>query len=195
MKKRYVYYNKKTGIITDILVKRKRGRAVYIECDVEEVIGFLDGSVGTNSYVVAHDKITDKHILIEKNNIIRFRKISKTLTKIPYKKNAETDLRLIYYPDNVLEVTLDPSRIAPLYKTNFKDEVKFERGTEIRISIKEKDSGNLLKELVIVAQDLLDSPQLFFELYDHIYSDNVLCSVCSRQDFLFRFYAFPGIAA
>jgi len=173
MKTRYVYYNKKTGYITDILDRRKRGRAPYIECSIDEVIGFLDGSKGLYQWIVAYNSQDDEHILIEKSNIIRMRQPSKNLFKIPYKKNAESDLRIVYYLDNILEVTLDVSRIAPLYQTNFRDEVVFERGSEIRLILKEKNSGNLLKEFIIEAQDLLDSVQLFFELYDHIYPDNV----------------------
>jgi len=173
MKIRYVYYNKKTGQITDILPKKKRGRAPYIECTGEEVVGFIDGSKGIGQWAVVYNREEDKHVLMEKNNIIRFRQPSKTLYKIPYKKNVESDLRLIYYSDNVLEVTLDLSRISPLYQTNFRDEVRFERGTEIRLILKEKDTGNLLKEFIVDMQDLLESVQLFFELYDHIYPDNV----------------------
>jgi len=170
---RYVYYDKKTGFITDILKTRKRGRAAYISCDVDEVIGFLSGQIGMTEYVVAFNTVKEEHELIKKDNVILFREQSKELYKIPYKKDVETDLRLVYYTDNVLEVTLDMSRISPLYQTNFKDDVVFENGTEIRLVLKEKDSGNLLKEFVIDAQDLLESVQLYFELYDHIYPDNV----------------------
>jgi len=170
---RFVYYDKKTGFITDILKTRKRGRSPYIQCDIDEVIGFLNGSWGMMDYVVAYNNELKKHILIKKDNVIRLRQSSKRLSKIPYKKEAISDLRLVYYSDNVLEVSMDVSRIAPLYQTNFKDDVVFEKGTEIRITLKEKDSGNLLKEFIINAQDLLDSVQLFFELYDHIYPDNV----------------------
>jgi len=165
MKKRYVYYNK-VGMITDILDKRKKGRSPYIECSIDQVIGFLDNSVNINYYIIAYDKITDKNVLMEKNNVIKVRKPSKILYKIPYKKNDETDIELICYPENTLEVSLDPCRIAPLYQTNFRDEVRFERGTEIRIVIKEKGSGKLLKELIIEAQELLESSQIFHDLPD-----------------------------
>ena len=170
---RYVYFDKKTGFITHILPTRRRGRAKYIECDISEVIGFLDGSKGVNRYVVAYNTETKQNSLIEKNNIILFRKQSKNLYKIPYRRNIETDLRLVYYSDNVLEASLDMSRISPLYQTNFRDEVYFERGTEIRIIIKEKGKDSLLKEIQIDAQELLDSGQMFFKLYDHMSADNV----------------------
>lgn len=173
MKTRYVYYDKKNGNIKEILSKRRRGRAPYIECSNEEVEGFITGEKGILQWIVAFNRDTEKHCLLEKKNIIMLRMADNKLTKIPYKKNAETDIRLIYYTDNVLEITLDPSRISPLYQTNFRDEVRFEKGTEIRIVIKEKNSGNLLKEIIVEAQDLLDSVQIFFELYDHIYPDNV----------------------
>jgi len=172
-KQRYVYYDKKTGRIKDILNKRKRGRAPYITCSLEDVIGFLAGTESKIHYVVAYNRETKKTVLMKKDNIIKFRAPSKKLTKIPYKVNTESDLTLIYYSDNVLEVTLDVSRISPLYQTNFREEVTFERGTEFRITLKEKDSGNLLKELVLDAQDLLNHGQLFFELEDHIYPNNV----------------------
>lgn len=170
---RYVYYDKKTGFITHILNKRRRGRAPYIECDIDEVIGFLDQSWGMLDYVVAYNNELEKHMLVKKDNMILFRKQSKNLYKIPYRRNIETDLRLVYYSDNVLEATLDMSRISPLYQTNFRDEVYFERGTEIRIIVKEKGKDNLLKEIRIDAQELLDSGQMFFELYDHMSADNV----------------------
>ena len=173
MKTRFVYYNVKTGFITDIIPTRKRGRGKYIECPLEDVIGFLDGTKGMFDYVVAYNKDAKNHLLLKKDNIIKFRATTNRLSKVPYKVNAISDLTMVYYSDNVLEVSLDVSRIAPLYQTNFRKDVEFERGTEIRITLKEKDSGNLLKELVIDAQELLDVGQMFFNLYDHIYSDNV----------------------
>ncbi len=173
MKTRYVYYNKKTGIITDILATRKRGRAYYIECPFDEVVGFIEGTKGIMNYVVAHNRDIDEHVLMKKDNVIRLRAPSKKLSKIPYRVNTLSDLTLVYYPDNVLEASLDVSRIAPLYQTNFRDEVVFEKGTELRITLKEKKKGNLLKEFVIDAQELLDAGQMFFELYDHIYPDDV----------------------
>lgn len=172
MKMRYVYYNK-NGAITDILNIKKRGRAPYVECAIEEVEGFMSGTKGINQYIVVYDNDLETHSLIKKNNIIMFRKQSKILYKIPYKKTAESDLRLIYYSDNVLEITLDVSKISPLYRTNFRDTVRFEKGTEIRILIKEKGSNNLLKELIIDAQTLLESGQMFFKLYSNIQSNNV----------------------
>jgi hypothetical protein len=173
MKTKFIYYDKETGRIKEILGSRKRGRAPYIETDFENVRGLITGEMGMNQWVIAYNTVAKKHVLMEKDNVIKFREIPKTPMKIPYKKNAISDLTLVYYSDNVLEVSLDVSRIAPLYQTNFKDEVRFERGTEIRIIAREKDSGNLLKEFVIEAEDLLDSVQIFFELFDHIYPDNV----------------------
>jgi len=170
---RFVYYIEKTGEITDIIAEEKEEDLPYIKCDIEEVIGFLDGSKGTNGYVVAYNKDLAKHVLMKKDNIIRLRKIKNELIKIPYIADALSDLLIVYYSDNVLEVSLDVSRIAPTYQTNFKEDVKFENGTEIRLTIKEKDSGNLLVEYIIDAQELLESGQMFFELYDHIYPDNV----------------------
>jgi len=170
---RYVYFDKKRGFITDILDVRKRGRAKYVVCDVNEVIGFLSGEWGMTDYIVAFDNKIKDHRIFKKDNIIRLRKPSKDLIKIPYKKHEESVIRLVYYSDNVLEVSIDMEQISPLYQTNFRDEVRFEKGTELRIVLREKDSGNLLKELVIDAQDLANSVQMFFELYDHIYQDNV----------------------
>lgn len=173
MKIRYVYYNKKTGQITDILDKRKPGRLPYIKCPVEEVIGFMDGSYGINDFIVAYDHEKEIHSLFKKNNVILFRKQNKKLYKIPYKKNVESDLRIVYYLDNVLGISINMTRISPLYQTNFKKEVKFEPGTEIRIILKEKDSGNFLREIIINAQQLLESVQMFFQLDYSIQRDNV----------------------
>jgi len=173
MKKKFIYYDKETGAIKEILGKRKRGRAPYLEIDFEYVRGFITGEMGINQWVIAYSTVSKKYVLMEKDNVVKFRKVPTTPMKIPYKANAISDLTLVYYSDNVLEVSIDMSRISPLYQTNFKDEVSFERGTEVRLILREKDSGNLLKEFVIEAQDLLDSVQIFFELYDHIYPDNV----------------------
>ncbi len=164
MKTRYVYYDKVTGQIKEILSNKKGGRSYYIECDNKEVVGFIDGTKGINQWIVAYNRDLKKNTLVEKNNIIMLRAPDPNLCKIPYRKDAESDLKLTYYPDNVLEITLDVSRIAPLYQTNFRDEVKFERGTEIRIIAKEKGSGKLVKEIIVEAQDLLDAVQIFFEL-------------------------------
>jgi len=173
MKKRYVYYDKTTGEIKDILSKKKPGRALNIECSNEEVEGFILGTKGINQWVVAYNRDIKKHILLEKNNIIRLRKPSSKLYKIPYKKDIENDLRIVYYSDNVIEVVLDVSRISTLYQTNFGKEVAFEKGTDIRIFLKEKNSGNLIKEFIINAQNLLDSGQMFFELPADTCSDNI----------------------
>jgi hypothetical protein len=164
MKTRYVYYDKGTGFIGDILSSRKAGRAPYIECDNSDVVGFIMGTESTNDYVVAYNKRDDKHILIEKNNVVAFRKQSKELYKIPYKKNGDSDITLVQYQDNVLEVNLDMSRISPLYNTNLGEQVCFETGTEIRIVVKENDTGQLVSEFVLDANELLDSVQLFFKL-------------------------------
>jgi hypothetical protein len=169
---RYVYYDK-SGNISHILATRRRGRAKYITCDIDEVIGMLNGSEGINNYIVAYNLKDEQYQLLKRDNIIRFRKKSDELYKIPYRKNVEADIRITYFKDNVIEVTLDLSRVSPLYQTNFKEDVKFEKGTEFRFVLKEKDSGNLVKEIVIDGQELLNSGQLFFELYDHIKSDNV----------------------
>jgi len=164
MKKRYVYYDKETGQIRDILSNRKAGRSPFIECSNEDVSGFISGEWGINQWVVAYDKNLEKNILIKKNNVIRLREPQKKLYKIPYGKNTKSDLKLIYYSDRVLEVLLDVSRIAPLYQTNFKDDVRFEKGTELRIIAKTKKSKELIKEIIIDAQELLESAQLFFRV-------------------------------
>jgi len=161
MKKKYVYYEK-TGQITDILSEKKKGKELYIECSIEEVVGFITGTKGITQWIVAYNNELKKYMLFEKNNIIMLRSPNQILYKIPYKEEAESNLKLTYYSDNVLEVSLDIADIIPLYQTNFRNEVKFEHGTEIRIIVKEKDK--IIKTLIIEAQDLLESGQMFFEL-------------------------------
>ena len=167
MKTRYVYYDKETGLINQILSKRKPGRAPYIKCDNSDVEGFITATKSFNKYVVAYNRETDKTILMERNNVVAFRKQSKDLYKIPYKKNFESDITIVHYKDDVLEVSIDMSRISPLFNTNFGEQVCFENGTEIRIIVKEKKTGDLIKEIVIDAQKLLDSAQMFFKLENH----------------------------
>lgn len=164
MKTRYVYYNKETGFIEEILSKRKRGRSPYVECDNSEVEGFIMGTKSINTYVIAYNKDTDKHVLIERNNVVAFRKQSKELYKIPYRKNYQSDITLVYYEDDVMEISLDMSRISPLFNTNFGEQVKFELGTEIRIVVKEKGTDELVQQIIIDAQKLLEEGQMFFEM-------------------------------
>jgi len=173
MKKRYVYFNKKTGQILEIRSNRKQGRAFYIECDNEDVVGFITGEKGINNYLILKKWGNDSYEILPKDNIIHLIQTSAQPVKMPYKSNVLSDLTLVYYPDNILEATLDLTNIAPIFQSNFQSEVKFEKGTEIRIIIKEKDSGNLLKEFIINAQKLLDSGQIFLELDKHIHPDNV----------------------
>ena len=42
MKTKFVYYDKQTGQIKDILSKRKRGRAPYVEVEFERIRGELE---------------------------------------------------------------------------------------------------------------------------------------------------------
>lgn len=169
MKKiRYVYYNKFTGQILEILSKRKQGSASYIECDIENVLPILAGKVGINDVIVAYNKDVKKDLLIEKNNVIKLRNIEgDKLYKIPYKKDGPYDLRLIAYPaSNIIEVTIDLTNLTHLYATNLRDQVKFEKGSEIRIFIKDKKTDELLKTIVIDAQNLLDSVQILLDTDD-----------------------------
>lgn len=162
---RYIYYDKFTGQILEIIRKRKRGTATYIECSIEEVLPLISGKKGINDLFVAYDNKVKKHLLVEKNNIIKLRNLGNKLYKIPYKKESNFDLRFLLYPkSHVLEVTLDPSNISYLYNTNLREEVMFEKGTEIRIFIKDKKGEDLLKTIVIEAQKLLDAGQLFFDI-------------------------------
>ncbi len=173
MKKRYVYFNKKTGQILEIRSTKKQGRAFYIECNNNEVVDFITGKKGINSYLVVKRWGNDYYEILARDNTIHLTQKSIKPIKIPYKPNALSDLILVYYPDNILEITLDLTNISPIFQSDFKSEVQFEKGTEIRIIVKEKDSGNLLKEFIINAQELLDSGQIFLELYKHINPNNV----------------------
>ena len=162
---RYVYYDKFSGQILEIIRKRKRGTSPCIECDVKEVLPLISGKVGMNDLIVAYDNKVKKHLLVEKNNIIKLRNLGSKLYKIPYKREANFDLRLLLYPkSHVLEITLDPTNMSYLYNTNFREEVMFEKGTEIRIFIKDKKGENLFKTIIIEAQKLLDAGQLFYDI-------------------------------
>lgn len=164
-KVRYVYYDKFTGQILEIISKRKRGTATYIKCDIEEVLPLIKGETGINDLIVAYDNEVKKHLLVEKNNIIKLRNLGSKLYKIPNKRESTFDLRLLLYPKSyVLEVTLDPANISYLYNTNFREQVIFEKGTEIRIFIKDKKGEKLFKTIVVEAQKLLDAGQLLYDI-------------------------------
>ena len=168
---RYVYYDEVTGLISEISKNEDNSRS-YIKASMEEVVGFVSGEKSISNYLVAYSYDKKRYILMKKDNIIRLKRKSELVT-IPYKMTEQSDISIIYYSDNVLEVSLDMSNISPLFQSDFKDEVRFENGTELRIVLKEKDSGNLLVEYVIDCQELLKSGQMFFKLFDHIYPDNV----------------------
>jgi hypothetical protein len=174
MKTRYVYFDKVTGVIKEILSNRKKGRGLYIECDNDVVAPIVMGQKGLHEVVVAYDREQDKHLLLEKDNVIRLRYYGDKLYKIPRRVIADYDLRLdLYAGGDVLEVSVDPSRMSHLYSTNFRDGVVFEKGTEVRIFVKNKAGDKLLKTVVIDAQKLLDNVQMFFELGDGIDDNDV----------------------
>lgn len=167
MKPRYIYFDKKTGVITSIVSTRKRGRALYIVSNNETVAPFIMGTKGIMESIVAYDREQEKYVLLDKDNVIRLRYYGKELYKIPKKSISDYDLRIdLYAEGNALEVSIDPYRMSTMYATDFREEVCFENGTEIRIFIKNKDGSKLLKTIVIDAQNLLDNGQLFFELKD-----------------------------
>ena len=168
---RYVYYDEITGLISEIS-KNRDDTKKYIKCSIDEVVGFISGEKSISNYIIAYSYDKEKYIIMKKDNIIRLKRKNE-LIKIPYEANDKNDITIIYYSDNILEVSLDMSNISPLFQSDFKDEIKFESGTEFRLVLKEKDSGNLLVEYVIDCQELLEAGQMSFELYDHIYPDNV----------------------
>jgi len=173
MKTRYVYYKEDTGLITEIRNDESDSGLPFIICNLDEVIDILSMKASTIDYIVAYNKIEEKHILIKKDNIIRLRKQSKEPIKIPYKETLKSDLKLIYYAGNTLEVSLNLANISPLYQTDFRSQVSFEKGTEFRILVKEKDTEKLLNEYIIDGQELMDEGQIYFELDKGISSDNV----------------------
>lgn len=165
MNPRYIYFDKTTGVILDILKTRKRGRAKYVTVDLETVRPILEGTMGTHELVVAYDHDKEDFVLLEKDNIIKLRHYSKELYKIPNKVIEDYDLRIdLFTAGNGMEVSIDPSRMSTMYSTDFRDEVCFEKGTEIRIYVKDKVGEELLKTVVIDAQRLLENGQLFYAL-------------------------------
>ena len=168
----YIYFDKKTGRIKDILKIRKRGRAIYVTCDIEDVIGFLDGSWNINKYVVAFSKPDNQYILLKKENVVKLRQEGQKLIKIP-KRRLHDDLVMVYYPDNILEVSLNMENISPLYTTDFKKDVIFEKGTEIRIIVSNKVSGEKMKEFIIDPNEILEDGVKFLKLPEECYPTNV----------------------
>ena len=165
MKPRYIYFDKETGMITDILATRKRGRAKYLTVDLEVVMPLLEGKKGMLDYVVAYDHDKKDYVLMTRDNIIKLRYYGKDLYKIPNKTIDDYDLRLeLFVGGKALEVSIDPTRMSTMYATDLREEVCFEQGTEIRIFIKNKAGDKLLHTIVIDAQKLLENGQLFYEL-------------------------------
>lgn len=171
MKKRYVYYNKETGQISEILNNKKEGQRNYIESNNKEVSKFIMGEESTNNYIVAYCK--NKYQLIKKDNIIRLRKPNNRLYKIPQQKSITNDLIIVSYPDNTLEISLNISNITPLFQTDFRKEVKFEKGSEIRIYLKDKKNNEIAQELILDAQKILNEGQIFLELNKNINIDDI----------------------
>lgn len=174
MNTRYVYFDKKTGVITDILKVRKRGRAKYVTTTLDAVLPLLSGERSMLDLVVAYNHDEEQYVLLERDNVIKLRYYGKDQYKIPKRAIEDYDLRIdLYAEGNVIEVTIDPSRMSTMYATDFREEVAFERGTEIRLYIKDKDGDELLQTVIVDAQKLLENGQLFFELEDHIDQNNI----------------------
>jgi len=165
MKTRYIYFDKKTGVMTDILNKKKRGRAPYVTTDYDTIGPVIMGKKGWLDYVVAYDREQKKYILLERDNVIKLRYYGDGLYKIPKRTKEDYDLRIDVFSDgNAIEISLDPTRISTMYSTNFVKDVHFEKGTEIRIYIKDKNGEELFDTLIIDAQKLLENGVMFFEL-------------------------------
>lgn len=167
MRPRYVYFDKKTGNITDILRIRKRGRAKYVTTTDEVVGPIIAGEMSISELVVAYDTEQEDYVILNRDNVIKLRYYGKDLYKIPNRVIEDYDLRIdTFVEGNVIEVSLDPYRMSTMYSTDFRDEVCFEKGTELRLYVKNGAGDKLLQTIVIDAQQLLDNGQMFFELKD-----------------------------
>lgn len=167
MKPRYIYFDKNTGMITDIQPTKKQGRAKYVTVDVDVVLPILKGEKSVIEYIVAYNHDTEDYVLMDRDNVIKLRYYGKNLYKIPSKTIDNYDLRLeLFVGGKALEVSIDPTRMSTMYATDLREEVRFEQGTEIRIFIKNKAGDKLLHTIVIDAQKLLENGQLFYELED-----------------------------
>jgi hypothetical protein len=163
-KKRYLYFDKITGQVMGIVSDKVKRNNNFIECDNEDVVDYIIGKKSLNDVIVAYNRNDKKYKLLKRDNVIKLRYYGDKKFKIPNRKLVDYDLRLILYPDNILEVTINPERMSSLYATNFKNDVVFERGTEIRIYVMDKAGTEIFKTIVIDAQKLLDNFQLFFNI-------------------------------
>lgn len=174
MKLRYVYFDKKTGIMTDILSKRKRGRAKYVITDEETVGPIVAGKKSWLDLIVAYNRDEKNYVLLEKDNIIKLRYYGDKLYKIPKTTIEDYDLRIdLFAGGNALEISLDPSRMSTMYGTDFREEVKFEKGTELKIYIRDAVGEKDLETITVDAQKLLENGQLFYELKNNVDAKNV----------------------
>jgi hypothetical protein len=163
-KKRYLYFDKITGQVMGIVSDKVKRNNNFIECDNEDVVDYIIGKKSLNDVIVAYNRNDKKYKLLKRDNVIKLRYYGDKKFKIPNRKLVDYDLRLISYPDNILEVTINPERMSSLYATNFKNDVVFERGTEIRIYVMDKEGREIFKTIVIDAQKLLDNFQMFFNI-------------------------------
>lgn len=158
-KKCYVYYDKFSKNITEIL-NAKKDEGDYIVCDKKEVLPILSGKIGMMDLMVCSGKI------VERSKPIKLERITDEPYEIPYSDGGDFDMRVVYYPDNVLEITLNVNNLMP--------DTKFERGSEFRITLKTKSTDELLRTIIIPANDILLYSSLYYELYDHIKIDDVV---------------------
>ena len=151
MKPRYIYFDKRTGFITDILGKRKRGRASYVVSDSETMQPFIMGTRGMNEILVGYDREQEKYVLLNRDNIIKLRYYGKNLYRIPKRTIPDYDLRIdLFSEGNVLEVAIDPSRISTMYATEYRKDIVFEKGIEIY-------RGNKRIKILLYIQFLLEA--------------------------------------
>lgn len=173
MNTRYVYFDK-DGVITDILKVRKQGRAKYVIAPLDDVLPLLSGKRGMFDFVVSYDYDKEKYVLLERDNIIKLRYYGEKLYKIPNRIIDDYDLRIDFFTEeNIIEVSIDPSRMSTMYATDLTEEVKFEEGTDIRIYIKNKNGDELFQTIIIDAQKLLEKGQLLFKVDKKIEQNNV----------------------
>lgn len=164
----YVYFNEWTGEVISVGHSlREDSNTSYIITDNKLAKKILDGTVDEKSFRVELDS-DHNYQLMEMNNILRLRAREKQLHEISRKRNAEWDVRAIYYVKSrkiLFEINqISLKRLANLHmrqklKIDYSENLKF-------YLVKQNNPDFLIETYEINPEDLIMNRRVMVDVGD-----------------------------
>lgn len=168
----YVYYDEWTGNITNVGNREyDHLNDPYIITDSSVAVDLMKGNVNPKKYIIAD--LVDGMTLMEKDDVLRIKKLENNLTVVSYAKpNVLADVNIIFYKSNwLIEVNLNEDTIYRLTgrrhnkKFNVSDNIN---DSNIVLYLTERNNPLILYETIEINPiDLINNGYVLVEL-DHL---------------------------